>query len=220
MYLLSRKAVEDIKQVSQLTLGRPYNAPQKRARYTGNNMRMWLCEASEDIAARSGTQVSRGDCKILEVLDDETDNASRTTYDLSDWYIPSSGNRTQTLEKCYNISTSAVSTSDIVIVSQEQMTGRFFIVSGIGGGGLTGYKDVIFTLATTALTTSSSTNNATIHWQFGIGSTSPNTGAGAISVNNMPVSGGGYLFEGDVGDYGIAIWDNGNAYQIIQMECP
>lgn len=117
----------------------------------------------------------------------------------------------------YNLSTSAISADTWIPVYKTN--GGHWVAGSVGGGGVSGYKDVIFRLSA-ALSQSSSTGTATIHWQFGIGTTSPNTGVGAITVNNLPKSSGDYVFYGDSGDYGIGIWDNGNEYQIIMMECP
>lgn len=82
------------------------------------------------------------------------------------------------------------------------------------------YKPLIrFTLAA-ALATTDASKTATITNQYGPGLVSPNTGAGAITVNNFLVSGSTYLFEGLSGTAGLAIWDSGTNYRIIQMVCP
>jgi hypothetical protein len=78
---------------------------------------------------------------------------------------------------------------------------------------------VRFTLAAT-LATSDASKTATITNQYGPGSDGP-TGAGAITVHNLLTSTGGvYVFEGDSGDAGLAMWDTGTNYRIIQLECP
>lgn len=75
---------------------------------------------------------------------------------------------------------------------------------------------VRFTLSAT-LTTSSASASATITAQYGIGITTAST---SITVHNLQVSGGGYLFEGASGAAGLALWAGGTNYRIIQMECP
>ncbi len=77
-----------------------------------------------------------------------------------------------------------------------------------------------FTLSS-ALATTDSTKTATIQSQYGPGIPSPNTSSGGIDVYNLADNtGSAYVFEGDSGDAGLAIWDKDNDYRIIQMECP
>lgn len=49
----------------------------------------------------------------------------------------------------------------------------------------------------------------------------PDPDAAGITVYNMPVNGGNYVFEGDSSDYGYAEYRNeDDKYYIKQMECP
>jgi len=76
---------------------------------------------------------------------------------------------------------------------------------------------VRFTLDET-LGTSDAAKNATITNQYSPGMDNPGN---TISVQNLLTSvGGTYVFEGDSGDAGLAFWDSGQTYIIIQMECP
>lgn len=69
-----------------------------------------------------------------------------------------------------------------------------------------------------ALTTSESSESATISTQFGHGTDHSST---AITVNNLPDGTSTYVFEGDSGDYGMALYSgSGTTWYIIQMECP
>jgi hypothetical protein len=69
-----------------------------------------------------------------------------------------------------------------------------------------------------ALTTSDQFKAATITHQYGPGIDHTET---TITVFNMLThSPGTYLFEGDSGDAGLAMWDSDSNFIIIQMECP
>jgi hypothetical protein len=78
---------------------------------------------------------------------------------------------------------------------------------------------VRFTLSA-ALATSDASKTATITNQYGFGCDG-STSAAAITVHNLLTSTAStYVFEGDSGDAGLAMWDSGTNYRIIQMECP
>lgn len=70
-----------------------------------------------------------------------------------------------------------------------------------------------------ALTTSDSTQDATLDMQWGYGVAHA---YGTITVNNLEThTSGTYVFEGDSGDAGIAVYSgSGTTWFIIQMECP
>jgi hypothetical protein len=74
-----------------------------------------------------------------------------------------------------------------------------------------------FTLSA-AMTTSDSSKSATIHSQIGPGVAHTTT---SITVNNLLTSSSGvYLFEGASGAAGLAVFDSGTTWQIVNMECP
>jgi len=56
---------------------------------------------------------------------------------------------------------------------------------------------------------------ATITHQYGPGEANVT----AITVHNLAASSGN-VFEGDEDDAGLAVWDSGTNYRIVQMECP
>jgi len=90
-------------------------------------------------------------------------------------------------------------------------------------GAAIAYKQLVKFSLDAALTTAESFELATIEDQYGPGKDHP-TGT-AIKVWNMEVSTAStYLFEGDSGDFGLALFhrDNGTnlEFVIIQMECP
>lgn len=66
------------------------------------------------------------------------------------------------------------------------------------------------------LDTSDLSEDATIVAQYGPGEANVT----AITVHNLLKGGGGFVFEGDAGAAGLASWDAGTDYRIIQMECP
>lgn len=66
-------------------------------------------------------------------------------------------------------------------------------------------------------TTSSETVTGTIQSQFGPGRGHTTT---SRTFYNLEDNAGGYVFEGDSGDAGFAVWDSGSNWRIIQMECP
>lgn len=75
-----------------------------------------------------------------------------------------------------------------------------------------GYKVVEFAL-TEALTTAMATATADITAQYGTGATTPTT---AITVRN-PM---GQAFSGASGAKGLAFWNTGSEFIIVQLECP
>jgi len=70
-----------------------------------------------------------------------------------------------------------------------------------------------------ALTTSDDSKAATIQTQFGNGLDHAST---SITVNNLLTHAEGtYVFEGDSGDAGLALYSgSGTTWYIVQMECP
>ena len=72
--------------------------------------------------------------------------------------------------------------------------------------------------ANAAFTQSSPTVAGTIDAQWGYGDDHASTSA---TFTNLNKNGGGYVFEGDEDDYGIAVYSgSGTTWYIIQMECP
>lgn len=94
--------------------------------------------------------------------------------------------------------------------------GEWWISAGASGGG---YKHFCRFTLNAALATTDGSKGATIQTQWGVGTDHPST---SITVNNLLThTSGTYVFEGDSGDAGIAIWSgSGTTWYIIQMECP
>lgn len=85
------------------------------------------------------------------------------------------------------------------------------------GSSTTTKQLVRFTLDV-ALATTDASQPATITDQYGPGSDNSDT---AITAHNLLTSTAGtFVFEGDVGDAGLAMRDTGQDYRIIQIECP
>lgn len=110
-------------------------------------------------------------------------------------------------------------------------TGRGFTRIGGGPTIATGIKAVFVTLKAqapqkllvrftidSALTTGDASVAATITNQYGPGPDGTET---AITVHNLLTSvAATYVFSGASGAAGLAMWDSGTDYRIIQMECP
>jgi hypothetical protein len=86
----------------------------------------------------------------------------------------------------------------------------------MAAGGITNKLLCRFTLDA-ALATTDASKAATITHQYGPGSAHAST---SITVYNLAKAGSGYLFEGASGAAGLAYWDSGTSWRIIQMECP
>ena len=93
------------------------------------------------------------------------------------------------------------------------MDGRWFVIS------MEYYKSLVRFTLDAALTTSDASQTATITDQYGPG-VDNTTASGGITVHNMETSAAGtYMFEGNLNDAGLAMWDQGTDYRIIQIEC-
>lgn len=113
--------------------------------------------------------------------------------------------------KVYNSLGAEFSSGDHVICCK--MDGRFFVVIGLH------YKSLVRFTLDAALTTSDASQTATITDQYGPGLDNTTT-SGGIIVHNMETSAAGtYMFEGNLNDAGLAMWDQGTDYRIIQIEC-
>jgi len=136
------------------------------------------------------------------------------------------GSGTVTLYKKGTTTLSSLAFTDTIynsglFVPKNTYVNIFYDEFGIGwvDGGVSFKPTVRFTLAA-ALATTDASKTGTITQQIGQGINSPDTGAGAINVHNLPALGGGYTFEGATGTYGLAAHDSGNDYHILQMNCP
>ena len=94
-----------------------------------------------------------------------------------------------------------------------RLDGRLFIISPFY------YKSLVRFTLDAALTTADASQTATITDQYGPG-VDNTTASGGIIVHNMETSAAGtYMFEGNLNDAGLAMWDQGTDYRIIQIEC-
>jgi len=106
-----------------------------------------------------------------------------------------------------------------LILHKPTGTGTKWAVIAIGGShtGQLKKQHCRFTLGG-ALATTDASQSATIQTQYGPGVDHPST---SITVRNLLThTAGTYVFEGDSGDAGIAMYDSGTTWNIIQMECP
>ena len=112
----------------------------------------------------------------------------------------------------YNITETAIPANEFVLCAQDIITGHLIAVSVDEANK---QPLVRFTL-NAALTTSDSSKAATITNQYGPGIANSTS----ITVYNCETaSAGTYIFSADSGDAGLAIWDSGTDYRIIQLEC-
>ena len=81
-----------------------------------------------------------------------------------------------------------------------------------------GYKQLCRFTAGSAFTTASASVSATIQTQYGPGASHPSTAITAYNLLNGAES--AYVFSGASGAAGLAMWDSGTSWRIIQMECP
>lgn len=101
---------------------------------------------------------------------------------------------------------------------------RGFIVCGDASGGLVrvrtdyiGKKPLVRFTLDSALATSDASKAATITDQYGQGV----DGATSITVHNLLTSTAStYVFEGASGAAGLAFWDSGTNYRVLNMQCP
>lgn len=94
------------------------------------------------------------------------------------------------------------------------MDGRWFVIS------MEYFKSLVRFTLDSALTTSDASQTATITNQYGPG-VDNTTASGGITVHNLETSSAGtFVFEGNSGDAGLAMWDETTNYRIIQIECP
>jgi hypothetical protein len=101
----------------------------------------------------------------------------------------------------------------------ESSPGGKWALVQFGGGLVSTIKQTVRFTLDDDLFTYSPSEYATITAQYGPGKDNPDT---AITVKNMQTGdpAGTYLFEGDEDAAGLAVWDTGQSYVIIQMECP
>jgi len=120
-------------------------------------------------------------------------------------------------ETVYNLSTVARTTDEFTVAVRDYESGKWMAVAGSGGSG--GYKQLCrFTLDAALAADSGASAAALLTAQYGDG-TAHSTGA--ITVYNMLTSATStYLFSGTSGKAGMAFYDSGTNWRIIQMECP
>lgn len=88
------------------------------------------------------------------------------------------------------------------------------------GQGINEVRSLVRFTLDSALTTSDASQTATITNQYGPG-VDNTTASGGITVHNLETSSAGtFVFEGNSGDAGLAMWDETTNYRIIQIECP
>lgn len=156
---------------------------------------------SGGITALSGSTPGSGTVKVCRI------NSSGTIENVA--AHTTGGDVTVTV---YNLSSDAFSAGQYVPFKQELKSGKYVLdASGIG------QKQLCRFTLDSALTISDATQDATITNQYGPGS---DHGVTDITVRNLLCSTGDYLFYGDSGHAGLAVFDTGATWVIVQLECP
>lgn len=137
---------------------------------------------------------------------------------LSVYKFTSTGGTTDTTYNTtvHNLSAVSRTTDQFTIAARDFRSGRWMAVAGSGDDG---YKKICRFLLDAALTTSDASVAAKIAAQYGDGTA--HSTAGTITAWNLLTSGTSvYLFSGSSGAAGLAYWDAGTNWRILQMECP
>jgi hypothetical protein len=138
---------------------------------------------------------------------------NRTTGVLTKLTHPNSNDKEETV---YNASEQDSCTTTFIPVQRDKFGDWWWLLGSAGE-----MKPLVrFTLGAD-LTTSDESKTATITDQFGPGMDNSTS----ITVYNHKVTPAlgtapEYMFSGDSGDAGLAIWDSGTNYRIIQIQCP
>ena len=108
-----------------------------------------------------------------------------------------------------------------VAQSAKARTDREEHVDPFGPDPLVGRKPLIrFTLGSDLTVNDATSTLAVITDQYGTGyKATADVGNPTCTLTNTLISTGDYLFSGVSGAAGLAQWDTGNTYVIIQMEC-
>lgn len=198
IYGFDKRTAERIK---KFAAGGMESASYGRPHPTNAGVGAWQMEATTSISAASGSTVGSGTAKLLYL----------TSGSLSSWE-PGSATVTTTVYNPHEIALA----SGARFLGVRTLDGVLWVASW----SFVEYKPLVrFTLAA-ALATSDASKSATITNQYGPG-VDNTTSAGGITVHNLLTSTGGvYVFEGASGAAGLAAWDSGTNYRILQMECP
>lgn len=117
----------------------------------------------------------------------------------------------------YNLSSIARSTSEYTVAVRDYKSGNFMAVAG--SGATSSSKKLCRFLLDAAMTTSDASGTGKITNQYGDGTA--HSTSGTITVGNMLTAAtSAYLFSGSSGAAGLAYWDSGTNWRILQMECP
>lgn len=200
VYGFERATAEDVIRYARRAKGLFGSSPQDWDD-RGPTVHVYVAKTpSGGIAAMTGTTPGSATCTLY-------------TINASNQLAVTSPAQTETV---YNISIAAkISGDSYLIVRREVLSGKFVV------DGYLGYKPLIRFTLSAALATSDASKTGTIQTQYGPGVASPDTGSGAITLHNLLTSTGGvYVFEGASGAAGLAMWDSGTNYRILQMECP
>lgn len=156
-------------------------------------------------ASTAGPPITLGSatCTLMKAVD------VNGTMELSQYFLPTG--ETANEKTIYNPTFSAIGAANDILLAIEDAWGILWPAAGLG----TGIQVCRFTVASSAFTTSSASFSGTIV-------RATNASTGTITIQNSPTSSSGvYQYEGDVGDYGKALyWPSQDEWEVFDMECP
>jgi hypothetical protein len=192
---------------------RQLSAQFQRMQQEMNNLRRRLSAFRCELGGEENVIFGVADASIAGTSAALADPASGT---LNVYKFNSTGGTTDTSrdETVYNLATVARTTDEYTVAVRDYQSGKWMAVAGSGG-----HKKLCrFTLDAALATDSGASAAALLTAQYGDG-TAHSTGA--ITVYNMLTAATStYLFSGSSGAAGLAYWDSGTNWRIIQMECP
>ena len=195
---------------------RQLSAQFQRMQQEMNNLRRRLSAFRCELGGEENVIFGVADASIAGTSAALADPASGT---LNVYKFNSTGGTTDTSrdETVHNLSTVARTTSEYTVAVRDYESGRWMAVAGSGAA--TGNKRLCRFVLDAALSTSAASAAAKIVVQYGDGTAHSTTGT--ITVGNLLTSGTSvFLFEGTSGAAGLAYWDSGTEWRIVQMECP
>jgi len=195
--ILSNQAIDQVQEVVRRVLGDQLKAMGTPRPATKQGCMIYIGKTDgAGVTALSGTTPGTGTV-VLQDFDSSGDLTARQDADSNDVEVT-----------VYSFS--AVPPTTCVMLAQEMLTGKIWVVNP-------NIKTRVRFTLDSALGTSDSSKAATVDTQHGAGV----NGATAITVTNLETSSAGvYVFSGDSGDAGWADWDTGTTYTITNMECP
>jgi hypothetical protein len=198
LYALTKKDVDILKQIVSAWRNANGSEPKYRpgSRYL-DRVDILFGVAESAVAGTTGTLTNPGSGTLNVYKFTSTGGTTDTTRD----------------ETVYNLSSVARTTSEYTVAVRDYQSGKFMAVAGSGG---TGSKKVCSFTLDASLTTTTEYAAAKITAQIGDGTAHSTTGT--INVyNTLDGYTTGYIFDGSSGVNGLAYYDTGTNWKILQL---